>query len=95
MSDEPTATESFDLAYDLLRRSKYTHGGESRREQLLGLGNLLREVSYHLDRLDALPTEALTAFRDVAGPNEGFLGTQPTSAELVLGHAVQQAAENA
>lgn len=92
--DDLTALDALVLTADVLEQTKYNlPAGASRTEQLLAIGPLLRELCYHLDRLDALPVAALDAFREAAGLNTGVLGLMPTSAELVLTCALQQAAD--
>lgn len=94
--DDLTALDALDLTADILEQTKYTLPAHcTRKDQLLALGPVLREVCYHLDRLDALPAEALEAFRQAAGLTTGILGQMPTSSELVLTCALQQTADKA
>lgn len=91
-----TVLDALDLTADILDQTKYTFPAHcTRKDQLLALGPLLREVCYHLDRLDALPVEALEAFRSAAGLTEGILGQLPTTSELVLTCALQRTADRA
>lgn len=89
-----TAVEGFEEAARILHLTKYCYGPEDRKQMLLEIGPLLREVCYQLDRLDAVPADALEAFRAAAGLDRGVLKHFRTSAELVLTSAVQQTVDS-
>lgn len=84
--------EFYDLA-DQLKALRYYHASadeQARSEDRRALITLVREISFLITQLDAIPTETLEAMRQVIPQlNQGIYEAFPTSAELVLTAAIK------
>lgn len=88
MTDHPQIKAFTDAAATMKAERYWSYNTvEERKDFLYALGDVLREVCYHLDTLQVLPAAAMQAYRDAAEIK--LPAAIPTSAELILTTALQ------
>lgn len=87
MQDHPQIRAFTEAALSLRAERYWRYGSTDERvEFLLALGDVLTEVSYHLDANAVLPRELLEVWQAIAVPAIGNLPLPPSAGTVLMFH---------